>query len=427
MQSLPQVLQIRLLAMNLPTYIIFTTLCLFLPRSVMGMPSVVNSSSAAPASSLLPWDSTAPNALTDTVADLLAISDIEDPDSSSPELPTTSTDPVAKRRIASVPSPVSFEGKLSRRKTINAFYNSTTHGGYNLSIPGCLSGSTILGNIEAPNGSIIRNATFADLIRSLQLPGDVLQNYTLTQLTRTITAINTTITRTICPLSASDSASRSLLWWPGSLRPQYRNVEAAEGFVSAFLVGLGGFTAIGYTGMQLAIVHEGITANISLNTEVAILVGTGALQYIFLTMLWRLQSVPKRWIGRAEALVLNAFIWMGERALACLEGETCVPSGSAERGLSSLIGRARNQVQVLRFGNYRLGGSLAGSAMSLIGLAGGEDSPTDLEVGAAAAAAAMRDAGSRGIEEAVQVGLEVADQAVRLQIDGGSGPGSSCG
>lgn len=72
------------------------------------------------------------------------------------------------------------------------------------------------------------------------------------------------------------------------------------------VVGTGGVLAIGWTGLHYGIIHQGITANLTLDAQVNILAGTGALQFLFGTVILRLYQ--KSFISRVEALVLNAAI-----------------------------------------------------------------------------------------------------------------------
>ncbi len=369
-----------------------------------------------------------------TVGELAQILEEEDmPDDSSTAVAGTvyaassSTSYLAARSFPTPDPPVSPMARVNGQRTLNAFYNSTDHGGYNLTIPGCLSGDDVIGQIEAPNGTIINNATFANLISVLQLPGAALWNYTMTFANQTYNDINATLDAIIC--DGPQGANRELLW-PQALRPNWRDPETSEGFWSAFILGGLGVASIGYTGTHLGVIHEGITANISTEVEVRILAATGLMEFVFLTVVWRLQSVQKRWIGRGEALILNAFIWAGAQLLKFLEvvSQSCIPTAAARPGIANMMARARNQVQVITTG---AGTTITQSISSnyLLGLMGaneqGTSSSGDIE-SQANAAAALAQARVEGLTQAANVAVQLTSGAVQGQLAGGN-PGETCG
>ena len=375
----------------------------------------------------------------ETVGELAQILEEEEiPDDSSAAVlgpfyaSSSTTSYLAARSFPTPNAPVSPLAKINRQRTLNAFFNSTEHGGYNLTIPGCLSGNDILGQIEAPNGTIINNATFADLISVLQLPGAALWNYTMTFANKTYNDINATLDVIIC--DGPQGANRNLLW-PDALRPNWRDVENSEGFWTAYLLGGIGVIGIGYTGTHLGVIHEGITANISVETEVQILAATGFMEYVFLTMLWRLQSLPKRWVGRLEAVVLNCFIWAGAQLLKLLEvvTQSCTPASEARTGISNVMGR--NQIRTMFTG---AGTTIAQSISSnyLLGLLGaneqGASSSGDIEAQANAAAASAGQAAevvqarAEGLAQVATAAVQLTSEVIQRQISGGD-PGETCG
>ncbi|KAK3174369.1 hypothetical protein OEA41_001613 [Lepraria neglecta] len=221
-----------------------------------------------------------------------------------------------------------------------------------------------------PNGTFVTNATSGDLIVALSLPPEALYNYTLTMAQQIYDKINATLAEVIC--EGATDATRQLMW-PAFPRPNYRNADESEGFMSAFIVGIVGVTGIAWGGTHLAIAHKWPTQNITIEP---ILAATTAVEFIFLTVLWRPQSVPKRWIGRAEARVLNAFILVGEQLLKGLQkiqSSTCFSTVIAQTGLSRVIARAQEKVQVFRFGYGTDTGSM--SAANLV------DVGRDMEMG----------------------------------------------
>ena len=350
---------------------------------------------------------------TDTIWDLLELLD----DSQSEDLAwttdtinntsilTKNSSSLDPRDVVSAVDEVQAQRALSQR-ALNVFFNSTDHGGYNLTIPGCLAADTILGDVELPNGTFVTNATFAMLIKSMQLPEAALYNYTLTMATMMYEKINATLAEVICEGAAG--ATRQLLM-PNWGRPGWRDPENSEGFMTACIVGLLGSTGIAWLGTRLAIAHHAPTRNITVDTEVAILAGTTALEFIFVTMVWRLQTVPHRYVGRFEAMVLNAFIWLGGKMLAGLEyinTHSCFSTQSAQEGLSGLMERAQRSAQVFRFGYQRSANAL--SSQNLVG-----SSASLTNVGADPVAQQM-----------AQVAIQQMEQG---QIGGGAQPGTTCG
>ena len=215
---------------------------------------------------------------------------------------------------------VSSVDQVRSQRALNVFFNSTDHGAYNLTIPGCLAADAILGDVELPNGTFVTNATFATLINSMQLPAAALYNYTLTMATMMSEKINATLNEIICDGGAGATRRLMMPNWQGPRwREGWRDPDTSEGFVTAFIVGLLGSTGIAWAGTRLAIAHHAPTQNSTIDTEILILAATTALEFTFVTILWRLQSVPKRWVGRVEAMVLNAFIWVGGKMLLGLE------------------------------------------------------------------------------------------------------------
>ena len=81
-----------------------------------------------------------------------------------------------------IPTPISPMQKTNLQRQLSAVFNSTGNGAYNITVPGCIAGNDIIGDIEAPNGTMITNATFGNLITILQLRGAALYNYTLTMM-----------------------------------------------------------------------------------------------------------------------------------------------------------------------------------------------------------------------------------------------------
>ena len=380
------------------------------------------------------------NPVGETVGELAQILEEEEiPDDSSAAVlgpfyaSSSTTSYLAARSFPTPSAPESPLAKIKGKRTLNAFFNSTDHGGYNLTIPGCLSGNDILGQIEAPNGTIINNATFADLISVLQLPGAALWNYTMTFANKTYNDIYAALDVIIC--DGPQGANRKLQFLNG-IRPDWRDLENSEGFWTAYLLGGIGVFGIGYTGTHLGVIHEGITANISVETEVQILAATGFMEYVFLTMLWRLQSLPKRWVGRFEAVTLNGFIWLGAQLLKLLEVslQACIPTQAAQAGVSTVWSRAGNRLQVIGTGASTMVQSVSSSR--LLGLLGSNEqaisSSGDIESHANAAGAAVGQAAevvqarTEGLAQAAAAVVQLTSEVIQRQVSGGD-PGETCG
>ena len=342
---------------------------------------------------------------TDTVWDLLESLD----DTGSEDLAwttDTSNDNSILTKNSSSLNPrdlVSAVDKVRAQRALNVIFNSTDHGGYNLTIPGCLSADAILGDAELPNGSFVTNATFATLINSMQLPEAALHNYTLTMATTIYDKINATLAEVLCEGAAG--ATRQLLM-PDWARPAWRE-PGREGFWTACVIGLLGSTGIAWLGTRVAIAHHAPTQNITVDTEVAILAATTALEFIFVTMVWRLQTVPHRYVGRFEAMVLNAFIWLGGKILAGLEyinTHSCISTETEQEGLKGFIARMQSGVQAVRFGYARNANAM--SSQNLVGSA----SLTNI-----------------GAEPVAQPMAAAAMEQVAQEIGGGTQPGATCG
>ena len=371
------------------------------------------------------------------LAQILEEEDIPDDDAAgvlgTVDAISSTTSYLAARSFPTSRPPLSGLAKVNRQKFLNAFYNST-YGTYNLTIPGCLSGYDIIGQIEAPNGTMINNASFADLINVLQLPGAALWNYTMTFANKTYNDINRTLDLIVC--DEPQGATRQLLW-PDRLRPNWVDPAGREGWWTAYIIGGLGVFAIGYGGTHLGVIHEGVTANITIEREVQILAATGFMEYIFLTMLFRLQSVPKRWIGRMEALVLNTFIWVGAQLLKLLEvlTQACYSPATAAAGVQNVFQQAGQQIQSLTTGANTLVQSL--SSQALLGLlpGGGEQAASssgDIEnqvntaADALSQAAEVAQARAEGIAQAGAAAVQMTREVIERQISGGS-PGETCG
>ena len=200
------------------------------------------------------------------------------------------------------------------------------------------------------------------------------------------------------------------------------------------MIGGAGVVSIAWGGTRLAIAKHWPTQNITIDTEVGILAATGLVQYLFITGLFRLQSVERRWIGRAEAVVLNGLIWVGAQLIKFLDlisGSTCIQTDTARAGVGNVINTLRRQAVVVGTGAGRVGGIVTSwSTQSLSGLlpagqqtSSGDHLP-DLEAGLGQANAAGQ------ATQIVGVGLPVLTELVRegiqRQLSGKTLPGEVC-
>ena len=207
----------------------------------------------------------------------------------------------AKRKI---PSLVDDSDELTARSFLDteqiAEFNDSGRG-YKIHLPGGVCITTVIGNLEGPTGAIIQNATVGDILKALyHVPDWSLNQYLQNRISTLQAKMNASISDVVC--DPRPGPSRNLA---------YRfDLTEHEGFWEAYLVATLGIMGIGFAGLHLGVIHEGITANITGYQEVWILTMTGVAQFIFGTMMFRLQT--KGHIGAVEAAILNFFIIMGE-------------------------------------------------------------------------------------------------------------------
>ena len=187
----------------------------------------------------------------------------------------------------------------------------------------------------------------------------------------------------------------------------WRDPENSEGCMTSCIVGLLGSVGIAWAGTRVAIAHHWPTRNITIDQEVMILVATTGLEFIFIKALWRLLSVPKLWMGRFEAMTLNAFIWVGSRLLSGLEyinQNTCFSTQTLQTGLNHFVQKAQQgTVQVFRFGYQRDENAL--SSQNLVG-------------------ATLTNVGVGPVSQSVaQDAVDLVEQG---QFGGGAQPGAIC-
>lgn len=281
----------------------------------------------------------------DTAADpsysAIANSNINDRDRSNASS-TDSQREVTKRSYANL------NGKI-----FTASYSVSDNGGYNITIPGDICASRVVGDLEAPSGRLISNATFIDVYNAMDLPSNELTNYTMTRALALQSKLNATLSNVIC----APQPARGLLF-------RYDRSEV-DGFWSAFLLAGLGVAGIGFAGLHEAIVRQS-QGLITVNEEVWILAAAALSQYIIITMIFRLQHL--RFFSRGEAFVLNAFIIVAEGiANGCRLGwsQTCAAVPTTLRlGIAQLRRATVERMQAFEPRSLGTGGA---SSLNLVG------------------------------------------------------------
>ena len=241
------------------------------------------------------------------------------------------------------PSPIM--GRPSSYKpaqvALSATYNDTEDRGYNITIPGCTLADSILGDWVAPSGVMIENCTLAQLSQKLNLPSATLLNFTSSRAAALLAKINSTLQNAVCepPPAPPDRELKA------SPRPGFRFDPAKQtGYVSSLLLVLAGSFGLGFTGLHLGIVREGVTANISPTTEVLILATFASFGTTCVVIIER----ERKHIGRAEAIILNAFIFLAEQIYDRLaSGLHCVPEVPLKDQIQAIIEKLNQGARVL--------------------------------------------------------------------------------
>ncbi|KAL9635394.1 MAG: hypothetical protein Q9164_003485 [Protoblastenia rupestris] len=211
--------------------------------------------------------------------------------------------------------------------------------GFNISLPGWLCADLVVGNWEAPNGTKVVNGSIGDVYKELALPTRALNNYTYTRAAALAASINKIFSEIICEPTPKTGRALTYDGW---------RTQDIEGFWEAFLLGTAGVIGIGITGLRFGIIHEGLTANITLSTQVYILAITGTLEFICVTTMFRLQT--NGFIPRSEAMILNGLFTLGEKIMATLQPhwkDTCAAWSTFIEGVKSLSTQALSKVRVL--------------------------------------------------------------------------------
>ena len=226
---------------------------------------------------------------------------------------------------------------------LSATYNATSGRGYNITIPGCTPADSVLGDWEAPSGDIIENCTLAQLSQKLNLPSATLLEFTKTRAEALLAKLNTSLQGSVCepPLQPPDRELKA----KGDPRPGFRfDPSKQSGYFSSLLLVVAGSFGLSFTGLHLGIIHEGITANISMTTEVLILATFASFGTMCVVIIER----ERRHIGHAEAIVLNVFLWLGEKMYDSLQSSVdCIKGVELAQGVQTLVGKFSEGARVL--------------------------------------------------------------------------------
>lgn len=234
-----------------------------------------------------------------------------------------------------------------------------TDGGYQIRLPAGVCGKTVVGTMTGPDGHVIENATVIQVLQAMyKVPHWSLNQYLQNRIVTLQTKMNASFSEVIC--DPPPGPSRTLAY-----RFELRD---HEGFWEAYLLATAGIMGIGYAGLHLGVIHEGITANITGNQEVWILAMTGVTQFIFGTFMFRLQT--KGYVGPVEAAILNFFIIIGESIwwfLSKIGAGTCFVAAAVQSCFQRMASSGPSNMQAFIPRLQGLPG--AESALNLVGQA----------------------------------------------------------
>lgn len=282
--------------------------------------------------------------------------------SSSSELHSRENSVTVDEKISGIPDdPEPEPGLITRSYKGHPQFNygaafNTVQGGYNISLHG-ICPYTVVGDIAAPNGTLITNATFSELYDLTNIPARQLHNYTLTRALAVQKSLNDSLSEVIC---SSAGPNRDLLF---RFSP-----NDIEGFYEAYVIGSLGVFFIGWGGLYLGIAKTGPASNNgTYNHQALVLATTGAVEFMFVTMVVRLQT--KGFLSRSEAVVLNFFIFIAEqvgKAFTLVWGQTCTTASAFGSAIVQLVGEPLTRLQT--FEPRSLGTPGVGSTIDLVGL-----------------------------------------------------------
>ena len=242
------------------------------------------------------------------------------------------------------PSPLLNKPSLLKpaQVDLSATYNGSDGRGYNITIPGCTPADSVIGDWEAPSGDLIENCTLAQMSTKLNLPSAMRLNFTMSRAQSLLEKLNTSLENAVCEPELQPPDRELKAEPPGRFR---FNPETQSGYYSSLLLVLLGSFGISFTGLHLGIIHEGITANITLTQEVLILSSFATFGTMCVIMIER----ERRRLAHAEAVVLNLFIAMAEKIWGEMHTgvAACVPEVPLAQGVQSLAQKLSQGARML--------------------------------------------------------------------------------
>lgn len=243
------------------------------------------------------------------------------------------------------PSPVQGRPLLSQpvQMALSATYNDTEKDrGYNITIPGCTPANTVISDWVAPSGDVMDNCTLAQMSQKLLLPSASLFEFTTSRAASLLDKINSTLQTAVCeaPLAPPDRELKAI-----NRRPGFRfDPDKQSAYITSLLIIQGGSLAWAFAGLHLGLIHQGITAGITLTTQALILAIFASVGGTLIVIAER----ERRHIGRAEAVALNAFIALGEKFYDQFAGGIqCIQEAPLRDQIQTIVGKLSQGARIL--------------------------------------------------------------------------------
>ena len=275
--------------------------------------------------------------------DAVIVDDLNNSNSSATKTDTAELHNRDNQPVPWKPEPVIGKPLLYKpaQAALSATYNATGDRGYNITIPSCTPADSVLGDWEAPSGDVIENCTLAQMSQKLNLPSATLLNFTKSRAGALLAKLTPILENGVCepPLEPPDRELKA------NPRPGFRfDPDTQKGYFSSLLLIMAGSFGLSFTGLHLGIIHEGLTANISATTEVLILATFASFGTTCVVIVER----ERMHIGRAEAIVLNAFIKLGEKIYDSFHSNVqCIQENQLAQGVRTLVDKLNQGAQVL--------------------------------------------------------------------------------
>ena len=183
----------------------------------------------------------------------------------------------------------------------SATYDDGQGNGYNITWPTQLCSDNDIGDIQAPDGRIIHNATLQSVYTSLRrLSGQELFEYTTTMLQNASNKFDTEIEAVICDPPVG--GTRGLL-------TRYRASDVSGRWVYA-LTGMAGSFGVAFGALFVPIVHPGPTANFTRTEDVVLIAASSAFAFVYA---FALDALHRRSATNViEAFILTVIVSTGE-------------------------------------------------------------------------------------------------------------------